>query len=41
MQRWTLIWEKELIEEVKREARESGRTHSRVVADAVRKGLAR
>lgn len=39
MRRWTLVFPKEMIEEVKAEARRSGRTHSRVVVDAVRKAL--
>jgi hypothetical protein len=39
MKRWTLILPKELIEDVKREARRSGRTHSRVVVDALRREL--
>ena len=41
MKRYTIVMPKEMIEEIKAEARRSGRTHSRVVVDAVRKDLAR
>jgi hypothetical protein len=41
MKRYTVVLPKEMIDEIKAEARRSGRTHSRVVADAVRKDLPR
>lgn len=41
MKRYTVVFPREMISEIKKEARRSGRTHSGVVVDAVRKELAR
>jgi hypothetical protein len=41
MIRWTVLWPKDLKEAVIREAKRTGSTHARVVADCVRRGWPR